>query len=93
MPHVGGEKVKPDKAGKLATDSYNLGTAHALVRRVVLDAQELQVALGPFMCEDTKRDLAQLKSAASRISARVDRAQIDNVKAAMTRPIPQEGRR
>ena len=74
------------------------GTAYdrrceALVRRVVLDAQELQVALGPFMCEDTKRDLAQLKSAASRISARMDRAQIDNVKAAMTRPIPQEGRR
>lgn len=45
------------------------------------------------MCEDTRRDLAQLKSAASRISARVDRAQIDNFKAAMTRPIPQEGRK
>ena len=85
--------MKPDKAAKLATDSYNLGTAHALVRRVILDAQELQVALAPFMCDETKRDLAQLKSAASRISARVDRAQIDNVKAAMVRPIPQEGRR
>ena len=85
--------MKPDKATKLAVDSYNLGTAHALARRVILDAQELQVAMGPFMCEETRRDLAQLKAAASRISARVDRAQIDNVKAAMTRPIPQEGRK
>ena len=66
---MGGEMVKPDRAGKLAKDSYNLGTAHALVRRVLLDAQELQVALGPFMCEETRLDLAQLKSAASRISA------------------------
>lgn len=90
---MGGEEMKPERAGKLAKDSYNLGTAHALVRRVVLDAQELQVALGPFMCEETRLDLAQLKSAASRISARVDRAQIDNFKTAMTRPIPQEGRK
>ena len=85
--------MKPDKAGKLATDSYNLGTAHALVRRVSLDAQELSVALAPFMCEDTRKDLAQLRAAASRISARIDRAQIDNVRAAMVRPIPQEGRK
>ena len=37
--------MKPDKAGKLAVDSYALGTAHALARRVALDAQELAVAL------------------------------------------------
>lgn len=85
--------MKPDKAGKLAVDSYALGTAHALARRVALDAQELAVALAPFMCEETRKDLAQLRAAASRISARVDRAQIDNVKAAMVRPIPQEGRK
>ena len=48
--------------------------------------------MGPFMCEETRRDLAQLKSAVSRISSRIDRAQMDNVKAARPRPIPQEGR-
>lgn len=85
--------MRPEKATRLAVDSYNLGTAHALVRRVVLDAQELQVALGPFMCEETRRDLAQLKSAVSRISSRIDRAQMDNIKAARPRPIPQEGSR
>lgn len=84
--------MKPEKATRLAVDSYNLGTAHALARRVALDAQELQVAMGPFMCEETRRDLAQLKSAVSRISSRIDRAQMDNVKAARPRPIPQEGR-
>ena len=82
--------MQPDKATQLAVDSYNRGTAHALARRVILDAQELQVAMGPFMCEETRRDLAQLKSAVSRISSRIDRAQMDNVKAARPRPIPQE---
>ena len=90
MPQKGGEGVRQQKASNLIVQAYGLGAAHALALRVVNDARELDVAVGPVLGESVAQDMAILRSAAKRIQDRVERAQIDNVKAVQRQR--QEGR-
>lgn len=83
--------MRQQKASSLIVQAYGLGAAHALALRVVNDARELDVAVGPVLGEAVAQDMAILRSAAKRIQDRVERAQIDNVKAAQ-RQQRQEGR-
>lgn len=78
--------MRQAKASNLITQAYTLGTAHSIAGRIVTDAQALDVAVSPILGDSASQDLAMLRSAARRIQDRIERAQIDNVKAAMRQP-------
>lgn len=82
--------MRQQKASNLITQAYILGNAHSIAQRITTDAQALDVAVSPVLGDAVTQDMALLRSAAKRIQDRIERAQIDNVKAAQRQR--QEGR-
>lgn len=78
--------MRQAKASNLITQAYALGTARSIASRIVTDTQALDVAVSPVLGDSASQDLAMLRSAAKRLQDRIERAQIDNVKAAMRQP-------